>query len=369
MGGSFADNFLKGFQVGLEKKRQEEALALQREQMEHQKKEYMLQAKLLEHRMKSEDLATRQGEVEKILKMETGRQNVQIPWASGPAEMANPVRQYPTSTGENVPVQALNRSELLEQAMQQKQIEESGKMIKLPSQFGGELVHQAAIPLIAAEKSREAAATERETAREFQAGLQEKLLKNRLEIARMQTEAANARQRASLTQNRQVQRGLSLANQFDSDPAVKTFVKANEGYGVIANMPTGEKEKLSSADAQAMIYAFAKLMDPDSVVREGEYATVQKYSQSWLNAFGFNVDRVLAGSSFLSPDAIKAMKIASERKFKVLRDQYDSVYSQYKNNIVTQTGDPTSVNWIVDYSRAVSGSTAKPSNDPLKLFD
>jgi hypothetical protein len=32
-----------------------------------------------------------------------------------------------------------------------------------------------------------------------------------------------------------------------------------------------------------MVYAFAKIMDPESVVREGEYETVKKYSQSLLS--------------------------------------------------------------------------------------
>ena len=34
-------------------------------------------------------------------------------------------------------------------------------------------------------------------------------------------------------------------------------------------------------------------MDPDSVVREGEYATVQKYSQTWGQKFGMDVNRIL----------------------------------------------------------------------------
>ena len=36
----------------------------------------------------------------------------------------------------------------------------------------------------------------------------------------------------------------------------------------------------SDTDDQALIYTFAKVMDPNSVVRESEYQTVQDYSQS-----------------------------------------------------------------------------------------
>ena len=48
----------------------------------------------------------------------------------------------------------------------------------------------------------------------------------------------------------------------------------------------------TSTNDQALIYAFAKAMDPTSSVREGEYATVQKYAQSFANQLGFDVNRL-----------------------------------------------------------------------------
>ena len=38
--------------------------------------------------------------------------------------------------------------------------------------------------------------------------------------------------------------------------------------------------KLSSSQKQGIISDYAKALDPDSVVREGEYATVARYAQN-----------------------------------------------------------------------------------------
>ena len=63
----------------------------------------------------------------------------------------------------------------------------------------------------------------------------------------------------------------------------------------------------NATDNQALIYAFAKAMDPDSVVREWEYATVQKYAQTWWDKLWMNINRILNWEEFISPEAKKNM--------------------------------------------------------------
>lgn len=46
------------------------------------------------------------------------------------------------------------------------------------------------------------------------------------------------------------------------------------------NINTARTLADSGTDDQALIYTFAKVMDPNSVVRESEYDTVQRFSQS-----------------------------------------------------------------------------------------
>ena len=54
------------------------------------------------------------------------------------------------------------------------------------------------------------------------------------------------------------------------------------------------------ADDIGFIYAFAKIMDPESVVRENEYITVQRYAQSWADNFNFSAQRIFTNTKFLS---------------------------------------------------------------------
>ena len=78
----------------------------------------------------------------------------------------------------------------------------------------------------------------------------------------------------------QNQRVMQIANQFDNEPIVKNYNVIAEGQNFVKSLGTGAKG--NAGDDQALLYSFAKVMDPGSVVREGEYATVQKYSQSWV---------------------------------------------------------------------------------------
>jgi hypothetical protein len=87
------------------------------------------------------------------------------------------------------------------------------------------------------------------------------------------TAAANS----GLTANQINSTVNSIAGAFDNEPIVKNYNTAQEGYQTISSIGVNTK---SPADDIAFIYAFAKIMDPNSVVREGEYNTIQKYAQS-----------------------------------------------------------------------------------------
>jgi hypothetical protein len=84
---------------------------------------------------------------------------------------------------------------------------------------------------------------------------------------------------------------------FKTEATVQNFNQVQEGYNFVKNLPT---TTTNPADDQALIYSLAKVLDPGSVVREGEYATAQKYAQSWINAYGKGVSQALAGTGFLS---------------------------------------------------------------------
>ena len=64
--------------------------------------------------------------------------------------------------------------------------------------------------------------------------------------------------------------GAAIATKFKTEPVVQNFNVINEAKAFVDSLPTDSN---SPADDQGLLYAFAKAMDPNSVVREGECAT------------------------------------------------------------------------------------------------
>jgi hypothetical protein len=140
----------------------------------------------------------------------------------------------------------------------------------------------------------------------------------------------------------------AISKGFDAQPVVKRTQTMAEAVSFTQSLNPNTK---NPADDQGLIYAFAKAMDPDSVVREGEYATVQKYAQSWADKFGFDAKRVFSNTAFLTPEARKNMKATVEAKYKAGRSQYDNLRTQYAKRIKTVTGQEGEP-FLIDYAAA-----------------
>jgi hypothetical protein len=149
----------------------------------------------------------------------------------------------------------------------------------------------------------------------------------------------------------QAQRRLdSTIRAYDALPIVKKTQTMAEAVSFADSL---SPNTTNPADDQALIYAFAKAMDPDSVVREGEYATVQKYAQSWAESFGFNAARVFSNTSFLTPQARSNMKRTIRARYQAARAQYDNVTSSYATKIDRITGQSgTGREYLTDYEGA-----------------
>ena len=136
-----------------------------------------------------------------------------------------------------------------------------------------------------------------------------------------------------------------IAGAFDNEPIVKNYNTAQEGYQTLQKI--GVKTS-SPADDIAFIYAFAKIMDPNSVVREGEYNTIQRYAQTWADTFGFTAKRLFSNTNFLSSDAKQKMLNALTPKVQTLTDQYNKTKSEYQRQMDdARAGLPRT---ITDYS-------------------
>jgi hypothetical protein len=147
------------------------------------------------------------------------------------------------------------------------------------------------------------------------------------------------------------------AKGFDSQPVVKRVQTQAEAVSFANSLDPNTK---NPADDQALIYAFAKAMDPDSVVREGEYATVQKYAQSWADSFGFNAQRIFSNTAFLTPQARANMKATIAKRYQAGKAQYDNLRKSYADQINRITGKPDGEAHLTDYAGAFPEATATP---------
>jgi len=142
----------------------------------------------------------------------------------------------------------------------------------------------------------------------------------------------------------------SIASAFDNEPIVKNFNVLKEGYLFAKNL---SNTTTNPSDDQGLVYAFAKAMDPGSVVREGEYATVQKYAQSLIQSYGKSVTQAINGTGFLTPEARANIKKTIESKYNSSKTQYDNIYKEYQRQIRdAYSGSPRQ---ITNYANEISG--------------
>lgn len=146
----------------------------------------------------------------------------------------------------------------------------------------------------------------------------------------------------------------AIVKAFDLQPIVKRTQVMSEGVGFAQAL---SDTTTNPADDQALIYAFAKVMDADSVVREGEYATVQKYAQSWAERFKFDMTRIWSNTQFLTPEARRNMKATLMTKWNVERRAYNNLRNEYGRKIERITGKTGGVDELTDFGAAFPQET------------
>lgn len=130
--------------------------------------------------------------------------------------------------------------------------------------------------------------------------------------------------------NQQIDNISPLVTQFQNSPIVSNYNTIGEGYSFVKSL---SNKTTNPADDQALIYSLAKALDPGSVVREGEYATVQKYAQSMVQSYGKSVTQALSGTGFLSEDARKNIKSTIESRFKSAETSYNNLYKETERRV------------------------------------
>jgi len=144
----------------------------------------------------------------------------------------------------------------------------------------------------------------------------------------------------------------SFRKEFSGNQIVKDYNDARLGMDKIRK--TFEAKDQTGFNDQALIFNFMKVLDPGSVVREGEYATAMK-NASLLEGMGIKFNKVMSGQQ-LSPDQRAKLKNAAEMQFKASDERF-STYKDEMTQIAKQSGlDPTKV--IPNYDKVINANTA-----------
>lgn len=176
---------------------------------------------------------------------------------------------------------------------------------------------------------------------------------------------ADARQALNTLPSAVQTRVQGIAGQFDSEQAVKNYQTIAETVDAVKNAGT------SPTDDIQRVYAVAKVFDPNSAVREGEYKTVQDYATSLLQRAGLKANRVFNNDGFLTDEARKFINTSLDNRLSSSKKAYDNIYSSYGDRINKVTGKTDGKDYITDYSdafKAKAAQSSKEDEDLLKQF-
>lgn len=152
-----------------------------------------------------------------------------------------------------------------------------------------------------------------------------------------------------------------IRNEYESQPAVKS-------YRVVVPMLESAKDAATRPTRAAdlnLIYAFAKLMDPDSVVRESETAgvvataSVAERLQAYIGQ--------LNGQAMLNPEMRRKLLDELDSRFVALKESNDVLASQYTDIAKAYNLDPSRI--VIPIRKAGVGRASEgnqPSQEELK---
>lgn len=142
-----------------------------------------------------------------------------------------------------------------------------------------------------------------------------------------------------------------IAGAFDNEPLVKEYNTINRAVQTFNSLGS------SATDDIQRVYTFAKIADPTSAVKEGEYQSIEKYAQALIQRTGLRVSRVFSATGILTPEARTAMGKTVQTSLNAAKTAYNQVASEYQRQINdAYSGQPRQ---ITDYSTTSNTSASK----------
>jgi hypothetical protein len=157
-----------------------------------------------------------------------------------------------------------------------------------------------------------------------------------------------------------------LRKEFNALPDVKGFSEVSTAYEKVAKAAElANKDPKNAAADIAMIFGYMKLLDPTSVVREGEFATAQNAGSiptTIQNAY----NKALNGQ-FQTPKQRSDIVSNSQQVYSTYKDRYDARKSEYegygmKLGFVQPTSTQVSENKPSSQNFRVVGTTTDNAN-------
>jgi hypothetical protein len=136
---------------------------------------------------------------------------------------------------------------------------------------------------------------------------------------------ARARDFNTITEQGNAIKGeTDLRKEFSELPEVKNYKQASPAYSAIVD---ASKRNTPQADIN-LVYGIAKLYDPNSVVREGEYATVANSPAIPERIKGYA--QYLAGGGRLTPDVKNQIVAEAKGRIGTYKTEYDNAKRSYE---------------------------------------
>ena len=143
---------------------------------------------------------------------------------------------------------------------------------------------------------------------------------------------------------------IASAEKFGTSDIVKKYNATIDSINVVNGINASSK---NPADHQAIVYSFAKALDPDSAVKEGEYETIKKYAQSLISRYGKEVSNAINGTGFLSEKAITDIKTTMNNLQTSRKPQYDNLYNERARTINNIAGSDVAKEVLTDYQGGI----------------
>ena len=172
--------------------------------------------------------------------------------------------------------------------------------------------------------------------------------------------------------NRQVdldtkKEAMALRKEFNSLPEVKLYSDIKMRHDVMKEaLDASEKTKNFVAIDQAIISTFNKMTDPDSVVRESEYARTAKDLAIWNKLKG-KVQKWMKGGAGLTQNDRRAMFRMGTRFMRVADKKYQQRKREYTGYFNAYKVDPHK--FFTPLENATQDLSSVPTEKLLEMYN